>query len=57
MQTVMESTMFLKEDIDNLFEEIIKKSSWSKAEMAKSIREDMKKLPVFYMAVQKNEKP
>lgn len=57
MQTVMESTMYLKEDIEALFEEIIKKSSWSKAEMAKSIREDMKKLPVFYMAVQKNEKP
>ena len=55
METVMESTFYLKDDIDNLLDDIIKKGSWGQAEAAKSIKERLKSQQVFYMALQRSK--
>lgn len=52
-ETVRESVMYMKEDVDALFDEIAKNGSWSEGQVARNVKEKLKTIPIFYMAVQR----
>ena len=56
METVMQSEMYLVDDINRILEELTTKGTWAQNEAARSLLAELQKAPRFVMSMMREAK-